>query len=193
MSAPDEPKGYRWRVVDAVEASVLPAIARHVLLTLANHADVTTGELGENSPSLTRLAQWTGWKPTAVKAHLLTLEAGGWLVRRRPPVAAARAQKERTRYAVRIPGEAPGMPVSSRSPHDLEQKQARSPHDLALGRHTTMTRSSHGHEVDQADQADRGARQRRRVSQPTAGVQRCPACQQPVAADDGSCACEARR
>jgi hypothetical protein len=39
----------------------------------------------------------------SVRTHLNNLEAGGWLNRNRPPVAAARSEKARTKYTIKIP------------------------------------------------------------------------------------------
>ena len=116
-----ERKRYRWRVIDAVEESDLPPIARHLMHVLCGRADVDTGDLGDHSPSLSLLATLTGWSRRVVVNHLDVLEDGKWLVRTRPTVAAARSKKERTRYAVRVPGDppdsssAPGAPESGLS------------------------------------------------------------------------------
>ena len=83
------PKAYRWRVVDAVEASDLPPVARHLMVTLCGRLrddGMHTGELGGYSPSLSLLAGLTGWKPTPVKKYLGGLERLGWLIRVQPPV-----------------------------------------------------------------------------------------------------------
>jgi hypothetical protein len=154
-SGPD-PKAYRWRVVDAVEASDLPPIARHLMVTLCSRLSrrgMHTGQLGEYSPSLSELARITGWKLTPVKKYLSELEGLGWLIRDQPPVKLQRSEKARTKYTVRIPGEPHEMSASSRSPHDLDGEQARSPRDLELGRHTTQARSPRDHRSDsQTDQ-----------------------------------------
>jgi hypothetical protein len=121
-SAEDAPPAYRWRVVDAVEASDLPPIARHLMVTLCGRLrkgrGMLTGELGEHSPSLSLLGLLTGWGRTAIQAQLNELETGGWLIRERPDVAEARSKKARTIYTVRIPGTPPELSVLSRSPGD---------------------------------------------------------------------------
>jgi DNA-binding transcriptional regulator YhcF (GntR family) len=55
------------------------------------------------TPSLTRIQAMTGQSAATVKRALNVLEAAGWVVRKRPDVAKARADKERTRYALKIP------------------------------------------------------------------------------------------
>ncbi len=145
------PKAYRWRVVDAVEASDLPPVARHLMVTLCGRLSgrgMHTGELGEYSPSLSLLATITGWKPSAVKDHLCALDRLGWLIRVQPPVKLQRSEKARTSYTVRIPGEPPDLSVLSRPPHGLEGDTARPPHGLELGRHTATARPPHGHASD---------------------------------------------
>lgn len=162
-----QPKAYRWRVVDAVEASDLPPVARHLMVTLCGRLSgrgMDTGQLGEHSPSLSELARLTGWKATPVKKYLGELEQLGWLIRDQPPVKLQRAEKAKTKYTVRIPAEPPGMSALSRPPHDLEAEEARpprdlesdparSPDDLELGRHATRARSPRDHRSDsQTDQ-----------------------------------------
>ena len=152
----DESKAYRWRVVDAVEESDLPPVARHLMLTLCGRLSkrgMDTGELGEHSPSLSELARLTGWKPTPVKKYLGELDQLGWLIRDQPPVKLQRSEKARTKYTVRIPGEPPDLPVLSRPPRDLEDERARPSDDLELGRYATGARSPGGHRSDgQTDQ-----------------------------------------
>lgn len=155
----DEPKAYRWRVVDAVESSDLPPVARHLMLTLCGRLSgrgMHTGQLGEYSPSLSELARLTGWKPTPVKKYLGELEQVGWLIRDQPPVKLQRSEKAKTKYTVRIPGEPPDMSALSRPPRGLEGDASglsRSSDDHGLGRHTTRARSPRGHRSDrQTDQ-----------------------------------------
>jgi hypothetical protein len=163
----DQPKAYRWRLVDAVEVSDLPPVARHLILTLCGRLSgrgMHTGQLGEYSPSLSELARLTGWKPTPVKKYLGELDRLGWLIRDQPPVERQRSEKAKTKYTVCIPGEPPDLSALSRPLHDLEAEPARSPRDLAadlagspddleLGRQTTGARSPRGHRSDrQTDQ-----------------------------------------
>ena len=116
-----QPKAYRWRVVDAVEASELSPGARHLLVTMClrcgGHRE-RTGQLGEFSPSLSELSRITGWKLTAVKKYLGELEQAGWLIRDQPPV---KLQRRRRR----------GRSTPSESP------ASRPTCPLCLGRHTT--------------------------------------------------------
>lgn len=103
----DDKQGMRWKVTKAVRASNLPAPARHIMLTLADIADVGTAEIPERwTPSLTVLARETGLGRSTVAAHLRTLEADGWVVRTRPTTASALAQGERTRYQLKVPADA---------------------------------------------------------------------------------------
>src|ERR1041385_3166074 len=97
----------RWTVTRAVRGSALPAPSRLIMLTLADVAEVGTAEIPEpHTPSLSVLAAETGLDRATGRRHLYLLEKAGWVVRRRPEVAAARIQKERTRYRLTIPGAA---------------------------------------------------------------------------------------
>lgn len=79
----------------AVRASQLPAIARHVAMTLVTYA----GKAGEAYPSVETLADGTGWKRRTVIDALNSLEAEGWLTR------VKRGQKGRsTLYRLHAPG-----------------------------------------------------------------------------------------
>lgn len=187
------PKAYRWRVIDAVEASDLPPVARHLMVTLCGRLSgrgMHTGELGEHSPSLSLLATITGWKPTAVKQYLGELDRLGWLLRVQPPVELQRSEKARTSYTVRIPGDPPDLSVLSRPPRDLESGLSRPPHGPELGRHATASRSPHGHASDsQTNQTGaRAAGRRKPASRPTAGVRRCWKHGLPIGVD-GSAGC----
>lgn len=79
-------------------------MSRLLALTVATWADVRTGIIPERlTPSLTMLENATGMARASVRKHLDTLEGGGWLKRDRPSVAAARSEKARTKYAIKIP------------------------------------------------------------------------------------------
>jgi hypothetical protein len=145
---------YGSLVVDAVESSDLPPVARHLMVTLCGHLTgrgMHTGRLGEASPSLSTLARITGWKPTAVKKHLAELERMGWLIRDQPPVKLQRAEKAVTKYTVRIPGQPPDLSALSRTQGGRE-----------VGRDATKTR-----------------RRRSGATQPP----RCRVCHQPLDTD----------
>lgn len=87
----------------AVRGSQLPAIARHVAMTLATYA----GKAGEAYPSVETLADGTGWKRRTVIDALNTLEAEGWLSRIK------RGQKGRsTLYRLHAPG-SPTLPAGA--------------------------------------------------------------------------------
>ncbi|MEV6344157.1 hypothetical protein [Actinoplanes sp. NPDC051851] len=92
-------------------ASDLPAPTRHLLLTLAVLANWPGGIVPERyTKSLTGLAELTGMSRRSVMAHLNTAEktedVDGWVVRYRPTVARARAEKARTAYRLTIPARA---------------------------------------------------------------------------------------
>jgi hypothetical protein len=197
----DQPKAYRWRVVDAVEASDLPPPARHLMLTLCLRCGehrAHTGQLSEYSPSLSELARLTGWKATPVKKYLGELERLGWLIRDQPPVKLQRSEKARTKYTVRIPGEPPDLFALSRPPHDLENDMSglsRSPDDHGLGRQATWARSPRDHitegqkKQNGADAADGRKPSARGVGKPRATRRMAPrVCEYdwPIA-DDGTC------
>ncbi|MFD4572064.1 helix-turn-helix domain-containing protein [Streptomyces sp. NPDC058417] len=94
----------RFEYERAIRSSELPSLSRLLALTVATWADVRTGRIPDNlQPSLTALEDATGMVRASVRKHLDTLEDGGWLRRDRPPVAAARSKKERTKYTIKIP------------------------------------------------------------------------------------------
>jgi hypothetical protein len=94
----------RFEYERAVRSSDLPSLSRLLALTVATWADVRTGIIPERlQPSLTTLEEATGMVRASVRTHLNKLEDGGWLVRKRPAVAAARKEKARTKYTIRIP------------------------------------------------------------------------------------------
>jgi hypothetical protein len=94
----------RFEYERAVRASDLAPLSRLLALTIATWADVRTGVIPERlMPSLTGLEKATGMARGSVRTHLDNLEAGGWLDRNRPSVAAARAEKARTRYRIKVP------------------------------------------------------------------------------------------
>jgi hypothetical protein len=94
----------RFEYERAVRSSDLPSLSRLLALTVATWADVRTGVIPDRlQPSLTTLEGATGMVRASVRKHLDTLEAGGWLKRDRPSVAAARSAKARTKYSIKVP------------------------------------------------------------------------------------------
>ncbi len=94
----------RFEYERAVRSSDLPSLSRLLALTVATWADVKTGVIPDRlMPSLTTLEAATGMARASVRKHLDTLEAGGWLKRDRPSVAAARSEKARTKYTIKVP------------------------------------------------------------------------------------------
>lgn len=94
----------RFEYERAVRSSDLPPLSRLLALTVATWADVRTGVIPDRlTPSLTTLEAATGMARASVRNHLNNLEAGGWLNRNRPSVAAARSEKARTKYTIKIP------------------------------------------------------------------------------------------
>lgn len=94
----------RFEYERAVRSSDLPSLSRLLALTLATWADVRTGRIPPRlTPSLTTLEGATGMARASVRNHLNKLEAEGWIVRDRPAVAAARTEKARTHYKIRVP------------------------------------------------------------------------------------------
>lgn len=93
----------RWQVTKAVRASELPAPARLIMLTLADVAEVGTGEIPPQwTPSLAVLAQETGLDRRTVQRHLGALEAAGWVVRTRPD-GKGQWRGERVQYRLALP------------------------------------------------------------------------------------------
>ncbi|MGW5430394.1 hypothetical protein ACWET9_24760 [Streptomyces sp. NPDC004059] len=94
----------------------------------------------------------------SVRNHLNKLEAAGWVTRERPTVAAARAEKARTLYKIRVPkgavvpesdGEELGQDVAearagdalAQPPVGQEMPQARAGDALELGQEMTLARA----------------------------------------------------
>lgn len=124
----------RWEVERAVFASDLTPTERLTALTLLAMTDADSAVIpAEHTPSLTRIQAMTGQGATTVKRALNALEESGWVVRKRPDVAKARADKERTRYALKVP--------VTRSTQGLE---ARSTQGLARSTQGLVTRSTEG-------------------------------------------------
>lgn len=94
----------RFEFERAVRGSDLPPLSRLLALTVATWADARTGVIPARlQPSLTTLEKATGMARASVRNHLNNLENAGWVGRDRPPVAAARSEKARTKYSIRIP------------------------------------------------------------------------------------------
>lgn len=94
----------RFEYERAVRASELPPLSRLLALTIATWADVRTGTIPARlQPSLTTLEAGTGMARASVRTHLDKLETGGWLIRKRPTVAAARSKKATTTYKIHVP------------------------------------------------------------------------------------------
>ncbi|MGY2083921.1 helix-turn-helix domain-containing protein [Blastococcus sp. SYSU DS0539] len=79
----------------AIRDSDLPALARHVAMTLATYA----GKRGEAYPSQETLRRGTGWSRRSVNHALAALESGGWLTR----VEKGHKGKA-TSYVLHVPG-----------------------------------------------------------------------------------------
>lgn len=98
------PMPSRFEYERAVRSSTLPGLSRLVLFTLATWADVKTGIIPDQlNPSLTVLAEGAGMDRSTVRRHLNALEEAGWVGRKRPKVADARAEKARTHYRLTLP------------------------------------------------------------------------------------------
>jgi DNA-binding transcriptional regulator YhcF (GntR family) len=94
----------RWEVERAVLTSDLAPQLRLVALTLLAMTDQDNAIIpAQYTPSLSRIQAMTGQSAATVKRALNELETGGWVIRRRPDPAKARADKERTRYALKVP------------------------------------------------------------------------------------------
>ncbi len=84
--------------------SQLPALTRHLLITLASHIDEATGVISEgHSPSFATLIAETGMSRSTLAAHLARAEAAGWLHRKSPSRADALRHHSRTRYTLTVP------------------------------------------------------------------------------------------
>ncbi|MCZ2826056.1 MULTISPECIES: helix-turn-helix domain-containing protein [unclassified Modestobacter] len=79
----------------AIRDSDLPALARHVAMTLVTYA----GKRGEGYPSQQTLERGTGWSRRSVNHALAALELGGWLTR----VEKGHKGKA-TSYVLHVPG-----------------------------------------------------------------------------------------
>lgn len=127
----------RWEFDRAVQASALHGIARALLLHLAVLADWPGGKVPPRySPSLSELAEKSGFSRRAVAMHLNAAEEAGWLVRTRPDVAKARADKDTTVYGLRAPASArhalASAPDAPELVHDMHWASARGAHKPVL-------------------------------------------------------------
>lgn len=142
----------RFEYERAVRSSDLPSLSRLLALTLATWADVRTGRIPPRlTPSLTTLEGATGMARASVRNHLNKLEAEGWVVRERPPVAAARAEKARTLYKIRIP-KGVAVPESDGEELGHEVAEARAGDALAepkLGQEVPQPRAGDALELGQ--------------------------------------------
>lgn len=142
----------RFEYERAVRASGLPPMSRLMALTLATWADLKTGAIPSRlMPSLSKLEEATGMARGSVRTHLDRLETDGWLVRKRPPIAAARAEKARTQYKLRIPK---GVAVSDSDGYELGQEltpagAADAPDDQRLGQELPQARAGAAPELGQ--------------------------------------------
>lgn len=90
-----------------MEASDLAPIGRHIILVLCGRMmQGSTLIPRQFSPSLTKLAEGTGWDRRTIMRHLTGLELAGWLIRHRPDPHLARTQHARTAYTVVMPAQA---------------------------------------------------------------------------------------
>lgn len=123
----------RFEYERAVRSSDLPSLSRLLALTIATWADVRTGRIPDRlQPSLTVLEEATGMARASVRNHLNKLEGAGWVLRDRPSVAAARSEKARTHYKIRIPKGAV-VPESDGEELGQEVAEARAGDALAHG------------------------------------------------------------
>lgn len=156
----------RWQVTKAVRASSLPAPSKLIMLTLADVAEVGTAEIPErHTPSLTVLAAETGLDRSTVRRHLDLLETAGWVVRMRPTIAAARAQKERTRYRLTTPAsESLGAEDPQRLGADIPQPGGTEPPEL--GAENTTARGTQPLNNRSTDQVRSSSKRRGKRGEP---------------------------
>ena len=96
----------RFAYERAIRRSGLPARARHIALTLATWADVTTCVIPDRyMPSLATLSEATGMGKSTIARYLPVLEDEGWIARRQR-TGADRANHEITHYTLLIPASA---------------------------------------------------------------------------------------
>jgi DNA-binding transcriptional ArsR family regulator len=107
----------------AIRRSDLPSPSRHLALTLATWANISSGIIPDDyQPSLSTLEEATGLSRKTVRTHLDILEDTGWVERDRPDPAKARAEGARTFYTLHIPPGVAGrgtdpLPVGAERPH----------------------------------------------------------------------------
>lgn len=87
----------RYDIERAVGASDLPPVERHIVLALCTYMDQGSTLIpAQYTPSLTRLAEVTGWNRRTIRRHIKALAKAGWL-------GLARVPGKRYRYAVTCP------------------------------------------------------------------------------------------
>ena len=142
----------RFEYERAVRSSGLPPMSRLLALTIATWADIRTGVIPHRlMPSLSKLEESTGMARGSVRTHLDRLEDNDWLIRNRPPVAAARAEKARTQYRLRIPK---GIAVPDTEASELGQElhpagADAAPDDQRLGQELPQARAGAALELGQ--------------------------------------------
>jgi hypothetical protein len=108
----------RYDVEWAIEKSRLPTVARDVLFLLARRMDQGTTLIpGHRTPSLSKIAEASGWSRRHVLRGLNFLEAAKLITRTRPAPYDARVRHVRTRYTVhldQLAGLETGSPAEAR-------------------------------------------------------------------------------
>jgi|GEM_PF-5768624 len=126
----------------AIRESTLPALARHLCLTIATWADITTGVIPDRyQPSQKVLLRATGMgKPSLLKYMAVAIEAG-WIVADAPTQHEARTRHARTRYALAIPAGL-GQQVTQPAGDPAPSSEAGSAGDPELGKGVTQPGSA---------------------------------------------------
>ncbi|GIG57103.1 hypothetical protein Lfu02_14750 [Longispora fulva] len=164
------------RLKAALRGSELPAVARHLMLTLLTYCEDDTLVLAAaDSPSVTELAEDTGLNRSTVRRHLAALDDDGWLTRQHPDRRAARARGLVIAYVLQVPEgtDVPGFD-SAGAGEDVPEPPAERGTEHRWGR-TMRHERGPVHPVHGAQDANHGAQSTVQGAQnATRGAQRAP-------------------
>jgi DNA-binding transcriptional MocR family regulator len=143
----------RYDVEWAIERSELPAAARDMLYLLARRMEQGSTLIpGQHSPSLSKIAQGSGWSRRHVLRALNYLEGLGLITRHRPTPHNARVYHQRTNYTVhldKVTGLGTGSPAeaSDAQSHGLRtaRRKAKDTQSPELGTARPEARDSAAH------------------------------------------------
>jgi DNA-binding transcriptional ArsR family regulator len=146
----------RYEIEAAVDRAQLPGPSTGIMRALLARINARAGIIEPaHQPSLSQLAALSGYSRSTIQRHLNDLEAGGWVIRIRPPMWLARTRHVTTAYAMRVP---PGYPQARRRGEPrlgALREDARRAAESELGARDEMARRAAQHTTeDQTDETE---------------------------------------